>query len=125
MFACIHAPGLPALTEFAYGFSPIVEEIGKATVVIDVEGCELLFGSPYQLAGGVVRRAETPVSVAVAANPDAAIHAATHLKGITFVSPGEELTCLGDFPIERLDYSLINIEKKTAEPILATLRLGG
>ena len=125
MFACIHAPGLPALTEFAYGFSPIVEEIGKETVVIDVEGCELLFGSPYQLASEVVRRAETPVSVAVAANPDVAIHAATHLKGITFVSPGEELTCLGDFPIEHLDYSLINIEKKTAEPILETLRLWG
>src|SRR5262249_11159969 len=125
MFACIHAPDMPSLTEFAYGFSPIVEEIGKGTVVIDVEGCELLFGSPYQLASEVIQRAETPVSVAIAANPDAAIHAATHLKGITFVSPGEELTCLGDFPIDHLDYSLINIEKKTAEPILETLRLWG
>ena len=45
--------------------------------------------------------AESTVSVAIAANPDAAIHAATHLKGITFVSPGEELTCLGEFPIDR------------------------
>ena len=125
MFACTHAPDLPSLTEFAYGFSPVVEEIGKGTVVIDVEGCELLFGSPYQLATEVVERAETPVSVAIAANPDAAIHVATHLKGITFVSPGEELTCLGDFPIEHLDYSLVNVETKAADQILETLRLWG
>ena len=125
MFACIHGPEIPSLTEFAYGFSPVVEEIGKGTVVIDVEGCELLFGSPYQLASEVVKRAETAVSVAVAANPDAAIHAATHLKGITFVSPGEELTCLGEFPIEHLDYSLVNVEKKVADQILETLRLWG
>ena len=125
MFACIHAPDLPSLTEFAYGFSPVVEEIGKGTVVIDVEGCELLFGSPYQLATEVVERAETPVSVAIAANPDAAIHVATHLKGITFVSPGEELTCLGDFPIEHLDYSLVKVDAKAADQILETLRLWG
>lgn len=125
MFACIHAPDMPSLTEFAYGFSPVVEEIAKGTVVIDVEGCELLFGSPYQLATEVVERAETPVSVAIAANPDAAIHAATHLQGITFVSPGEEVTCIGDFPIEHLDYSLVNVEAKAADQILETLRLWG
>lgn len=125
MFVCIHSPVEVSLTEFAYGFSPIVEEIGKGTVVIDVEGCELLFGSPYQLASEVVQRAEIAVNVALAANPDAAIHAATHLKGITFVSPGEELTCLGGFPLEHLDYSLINVEKKIADQILETLRLWG
>ena len=125
MFACIHTSTGDSLREFAYGFSPIVEEIGRGTVVIDVEGCELLFGSPYQLANEVVRRAETAVNVALAANPDAAIHAATHLKGITFVSPGEELTCLGNFPIERLDYLLVNVEKKIADQILETLRLWG
>src|SRR5215217_1953213 len=118
MFACIHAPGIPAdlsLVEFAYGFSPIVEEVRYGTVVIEVEGCELLFGSPYQLANEVAQRAqkarthgglETTASVAIAANPDAAIHAATRLQGITFVSPGEELTCLAEFPIDHLDYSL-------------------
>jgi len=125
MFACIHTQGIPSLTEFAYGFSPVVEEVRQDTVVIDVEGCELLFGSPYQLASEVVQRAQTTVNVAVAANPDAAIHAATHLKGITFVSPGEELTCLGDFPLDHLDYSLINVEKKIADQILETLRLWG
>src|ERR1041384_2586438 len=64
MFACIHSTVEISLTEFAYGFSPIVEERRKGTVVIDVEGCELLFGSPYQLASEVVKRAEIAVSVA-------------------------------------------------------------
>src|SRR5919106_731807 len=114
MFACVHAPQLP--------------------VVIYVDGCELLFGSAYELANEVAVRAkgsklraglETTVNVAVAANPDAAIHAATHLHGITFVSPSEELTCLGEFPVDHLDYSLVNIEKKVADEILETLKLWG
>jgi len=137
MFACIFALRLPAelsLTEFAYGFSPVVEEARMGTVVIDIEGCELLFGSPYQLAREVAERAkktwtegglESHVSVAIAANPDTAIHAATYLQGITYVSPGEELTCLGEFPVERLDYSLISLEKKVVDEILETLRLWG
>jgi protein ImuB len=131
MFACIHVWKLPAalsLPDFAYSFSPVVEEVRSGTVVIDVDGCELLFGSAYQLANEIGRRAqelETTLSVAVAANPDAAIHAATHLKGITFVSAGEELTCLGGFPIERLDHSLVSVEKQVAAEILETLRLWG
>jgi protein ImuB len=131
MFACIHVWKLPAalsLTDFAYSFSPVVEEVRPGTVVIDVDGCELLFGSAYQLANEIARRArelETNASVAVAANPDAAIHAATHLKGITFVSAGEELICLGNFPVERLDHSLVSIESKVAAEILETLRLWG
>jgi len=137
MFACIHVWKLPAalsLTDFAYGFSPVVEEVRAGTAVIDVDGCELLFGSAYELANEVAQRAqksqaegglETTVSVAVAANPDAAIHAATHLKGITFVAAGEELTCLGDFPIERLDHSLVSVEEEVAAEILEALRLWG
>jgi protein ImuB len=137
MFACIHTPKLASdvsLAEFAYSFSPLVEETKSDTIVIDVEGCELLFGSAYELANEVARRAkrsgrqgglETVVNVAIAANPDAAIHAATHLKGITFVSPGEELTCLGEFPVHHLDSSLINIEQKVAAEIMGTLRLWG
>jgi len=137
MFACIHAPQLPpdlSLAEFAYGFSPIVEEAAGRTVVIDAEGCELLFGSAYQLATDLSRLAKEPttngglesaVNIALAANPDAAIHAATRLKGITFISAGEELTCLGALPVEALEFSLVNVEKKLADEIFETLRLWG
>lgn len=137
MFACIHSENVPSdlsLADFAYAFSPVVEETKAGTVVIDVDGCELLFGSPYQLANEVAERAkrpradgglETTVSVAIAANADAAIHAARQLGGVTFVSPGEELTCLGEFPITQLDYDLAGVEKKTAAEIFETLRLWG
>ena len=137
MFACIYSAELEpdlSLTDFAYAFSPVVEETKPGTVVIDVDGCDLLFGSAYQLAQEVARRAKRSsadgglnilVSVAIAANPDAAIHAATRLPGITFVSPGEELTCLGEFPITHLDSCLIGVEEKDAAEILETLRLWG
>lgn len=137
MFACIYSENVPtdvSLTDFAWSFSPGVEETRPGMVVIDVDGCELLFGSAYQLASEVSRRAkrsrsdgglETAVNVAIAANPDAAIHAATRLPGITFVSPGEELTCLGEFPITALDYSLVKVEQKEAAEIFETLRLWG
>ena len=136
MFACIHGqiPADLSLREFAYNFSPAVEKTRPGAVVIDVDGCALLFGSAYQLANEVTLRAAKPrvqgglestVSVAIAANPDAAIHAATRLKGITFVSPGEELTCLGEFPIDHLDPSLLNIEKEVADEVLETLKLWG
>ena len=61
MFACIHSEKIPSdlsLAEFAYTFSPLVEETKTGTVVIDVDGCELLFGSAYQLANEVARRAK-------------------------------------------------------------------
>jgi len=46
MFVCIHGQQLPAkasLVEFAYAFSPLVEETAPDTVVLDVEGvnCDL------------------------------------------------------------------------------------
>jgi len=65
--------------------SPLVEDTAVDTVVIDIEGCELLFGSAYELANEIANRATKSreasglgcrVNVAVASNPDAAIHAA-------------------------------------------------
>src|SRR6185436_17077399 len=99
MFACISCPQLSPdalLSDFAYQFSPLVEETKPNVVVIDVDGCELVFGSAYQLAHEVSQRSvetkikgglETKADVALAANPDAAIHAASCLKGITFIEP--------------------------------------
>ena len=91
------------------------------TVVLDVDGCELLFGSAYGLANEIARRAIRPktsgglgckINVALAGNPDAAIHAAKFLKGITFITPGEEITGLGDLPIESLCFELAGVEEK-------------
>ena len=100
---------------------------------MDVEGCALLFGSPYKLATQIAKQAdcESPgglgckVNVALAANPDAAIHAAKFCCGVTFIAPGEELTGLGDLPLQALQWSLIGIEEKSATEILETLSLWG
>ena len=125
---------VPSLEEFAYAFSPLVEETSAGTVVIDVEGCELLFGSAYELAKEISKRAGKKkehgglgckVNVALAANPDVAIHAARFCKGITFTAPGEELTCLGNLPLPSLQYDLVGIEAARAGEILETLTLWG
>jgi protein ImuB len=120
MFACLYSQSIPdgvSLSDFAYAFSPLVEETAKETVVIDAAGCELMFGSAYELSNEITNRAAKPkelgglggkINVAVAANPDTAIFAARFFKGITFISPGEELTGLGDLPIEALSSCPIN-----------------
>jgi len=134
MFACIYCPEPveeSSLADFAYSFSPVVEETTPNVVVIDIEGCELLFGSAYKLAKEIASRAKNSegfkkrVNVALASNPDAAIHAATHLQGITFIAAGEEQTCLGEFPLSVLNHSLVNIEEKRADEIVETLGLWG
>ena len=114
MFACLFGSKIPngvSLADFAYTFSPLVEETAVNTVVIDVEGCELLFGSAYELANEIANGAARPIragglgckiNVALAGNPDAAIQAARFFKGISFISPGEELTALGDLPVTEL-----------------------
>ncbi|MGH9932694.1 MAG: DNA polymerase Y family protein [Pyrinomonadaceae bacterium] len=140
MFACIHGQQLPAevpLSDFAYTFSPLVEETAPDTVVIDVEGCALRFGSPYELASEIAKQAKgkeptglsCKVNVALAANPDVAIFAARYFKGITFIAPGEELNALGELPIEKL-FSDCSPKPKVQSPksndeILETLRLWG
>lgn len=114
MFAAIYSPSVPAgvlLADFGYSFSPLVEETAADCVVLDVSGCELRFGSAYQLANEIAVCATRPraagglgqkVNVCLAGNPDVAILAARFLKGITFIAPGEELTALGDLPIDQL-----------------------
>ena len=124
MFASIYGQHIPAevsLAEFAYAFSPLVEETASDTVVLDVEGCALRFGSPYELAKGIAQQAikskesgglGCKVNVALAANPDAAIHAARFFQGITFISAGEELNGLGELPLEVLCQELAGIENE-------------
>src|SRR4030095_9655428 len=128
MFACIHGQGIPAevsLSEFAYAFSPLVEETAPDTAVIDAEGCALRFGSAYALANEISKKATSKeagglgrkVNVALAANPDAAIHAAKFCRGVTFTARGEELTCLGHLPLKALQCSLAGSEESQAAAI--------
>jgi len=137
MFASIYGQHIGidvSLAEFAYAFSPLVEETAADTVVIDVEGCALRFGSTYELANEIAKQAKVSkesgglgckVNVALAGNPDAAIHAAKFCRGVTFTVPGEELTCLGRLPLKALQCSLAGVEESQAAEILETLNLWG
>src|SRR6267378_3614134 len=132
MFASIYGQNMPptvSLADFAYSFSPLVEETAAGTVVIDVEGCALRFGSPYELANQIAKQAKSKesgglgckVNVALAVNPDAAIHAAKFCEGVTFTAAGEELTCLGGLPLRALQCSLAAIDEKLGAHILGSL----
>src|SRR5882672_2019807 len=146
MFACIYGRAFPEsgrdaatlLIDLAFTFSPLVEQTGTDTVVLDVDGQELLFGAPVgsgvpetdwalNIANEITRRAtlsDVKVNVSIAANPDVAIHAARSFKGITLIPVGEGLRKLGGLPLKMLDYSLAGISQK-AEEIRETLRLWG
>ena len=133
MFACFHSSGSQKecralLVNCAYAFSPLVEETTENTVVLDIEGCELLFGSPREIARQIARHAAKlglRVNVAVAQNPDAAIHAAKSFAGITIIPSGCEANRLGALPLDALDAALARVEADRAAEIFETLELWG
>jgi len=153
MFACIYSRSVPnsqqktanaaettpSLVDLAFTFSPLVELTSADTVVLDVSGQDLLFGSSAidvpldtecarNLAAEVIRQAKAAglkVSVAVAANVDVAIHAARLIKGLTIVQPGNELLITRNFSIKNIDHSLIAIDEKRAAEIQETFALWG
>lgn len=95
-----------ALLDCAYGFSPKVESTAPDTVIVDIGGLEQLFGPPLKIARDIARRVSDigmEANVAVASNPDAALHAARGFPGVTVISPGQEAARLGELSIEVLE----------------------
>jgi protein ImuB len=152
MFVCIYGRGVSGkrnsgadtgenstLVDLAFTFSPLVEQTTSDTVVLDVSGQNLLFGgasevsesaeveSAMNLANEILSRSKCllKTNVAVASNPDAAIHAARSFKGINLIPPGEELSQLGSLSIKNLDCSLVAIDEKRAGEIHETFALWG
>ncbi|HXI39220.1 MAG TPA: hypothetical protein VNH83_04545 [Bryobacteraceae bacterium] len=103
MFACLHASGAGArLLACAQDFSPQVEQTSVDTVILDIDGLGGLFGSVHDIANAIARRAKFPVNIAIAANPDAAIHAARGFQGISIVPEGDEAKFLASLPLSLL-----------------------
>jgi protein ImuB len=150
MFACIHGRSVSeagadsgaivsTLVELAFTFSPLVEETSADTIVLDVAGQDLLFGKiavstndessvMSNIANAILRRANQlhlMINVAVAANADAAIHAARVFKGTTIIDAGDELLHLGTLSITNLDYSLAAVEERRAEEVHEIFALWG
>jgi protein ImuB len=103
MYACLHAPGnLSLLVECARGFSPYIEETPPDTVIFDARGLESLHGPPSSLAQEIERRVGLPAHIAIASNPDAAMHAARGFRGTTVIEPGGEAAVLAPLPLNLL-----------------------
>lgn len=98
-----------ALLDCASGFSPRVEDTAPDTAVIDLDGLDRLFGSYSEIAGRIVDQTlqvGLQPSVAVAANPDAAIHAARGFKG----------TCVIPRKLEGKHLSVLPLAVLTTDP---------
>jgi protein ImuB len=103
MYACLYAPGnLPLLIDCARHFSPYIEETSGSIVVFRVDGLEPLIGSPDQIAEAIANRVGIPVNIAIAGNPDAAVHAARGFAGITVIPPRDEAKALASLPVQLL-----------------------
>lgn len=103
-----------ALLDCAWTISPRVEErrdeAGETlldAVVLDIAGCDKLFGSPEKIAGDLKHAAAEvgfDANVAVAGNPEAAVCAARGFSGITVIADGEEGACIGTLPLTSLSF---------------------
>src|SRR6185503_14917494 len=107
MFACVFAPGSPqaALLALASSFSPLVEDTAPGMVVFSIVGLGRLIGTPPEIAAVVARRgaeAGIQANLAISADPDTAMLAAEHLRGITLIPPGKEADRLGSLPVQVL-----------------------
>jgi protein ImuB len=128
----------PPLLDLAFTFSPMVEQTTADTVVLDVSGQDLLFGSVVDawrdaacgrnLATAIICQSKAvglKVNIAVAANIDVAIHTARLIKGVTIIPAGEELLATRNFSIKNIDYSLVTIDEKRAAEIQETFAVWG
>jgi protein ImuB len=94
-----------ALLDCAQSFSPRVEDLGCDSVLMDLDGLELLFGPLPKIARDVARRASDlglEANVAVAFDPDTAILAAHGFSGVIVIPEGKEAEQLGNLPLEVL-----------------------
>ncbi len=99
------AAATAALLDCAHAFSPRVEPLAPDAVLLDATGLERMFGAPPRLGREIARRAAEvglEVNVALAANREAAIHAAQGFAGVTVIPAGEEAQRLGALPVELL-----------------------
>lgn len=107
-----------ALLDCAHAFSPRVEDTNHIsanppnverpgdTVILDIAGLDRLFGSPAKLAQNIASRIikmGLNANVAVAGNPDAAMHAARGFSGVTVIASGTEAKRLGALPVDLLE----------------------
>jgi protein ImuB len=103
--ASVCTPGFASLTALAFQFSPTVEQTAPDTVTFDASGLDRMFGFPQDIAAALARRASelgVKASIAIAANPDAAICAARGFSGTSIIPYGDEAKFLAPLPVALL-----------------------
>src|SRR5579872_1453997 len=115
MFACVYAPSCEQATLFALAssFSPLVEDTAPGMVIFSIVGLGRLIGTPQEIAAAVARRgaeAGIQANLAISADPDTAMLAARHLRGITLIPAGREAERLGSLPVQVLPADVELIE---------------
>ncbi len=106
-----------ALLDVAHAFTPRVEDTASDTLLLDLAGLERLYGAAPKMAGDLAARVTAvgmETNIALAANPDAAMHAARGFHGTTVIPAGKEAQRLGVLPLQiLLDGFEISGGKKT------------
>jgi protein ImuB len=142
MFACIferesssiqHDGGYPEpaqnrLVDIAYSFSPLIEETHPDTVTLNLRGLEQLFGSFRNIAEQILKRGcqlGLAVNVAIAKDPDVAIHIARNSEGVSIIEQLDEARSISAFDLCSIDYTLAGVEAEKATEIVQTLNLWG
>ena len=98
-----------ALLDLGGSFSPHVEDTAPEAILLDLAGLDALFGGAESVARQLAQGALAlglAARVAVAANPEAALHAARApigpgqgFPGVTVISAGQEAAHLGPLPV--------------------------
>jgi protein ImuB len=94
-----------ALLDVAHAFTPRVEDTACDTLLLDLAGLERLYGAPATMARDLRSRVNAialEVNISLAANPEAALHAARGFSGTTVIPAGEEAHRLGGLPLQVL-----------------------
>jgi len=106
-----------ALLDVAHTFTPRVEDTAADTLLLDLAGMERLCGAPAKMARALasrVRAVGLKANIALAGNPDAAMHAARGFNGITVIPNGKEAQRLGVLPLGvLLEASELSLDKNS------------
>ncbi len=91
-----------ALLDLGGSFSPHVEDTAPEAILLDLAGLETLFGGAETVARQLAQGALAlglAARIAVAANPEAALHAARGFPGVTVIPAEAEAAHLGPLPV--------------------------
>jgi protein ImuB len=91
-----------ALLDVAHAFTPRVEDTHPDRLLLDLDGLERLYGPAVTMARELSSRVSAmglDCNIGMAANPEAAMHAACGFSGVTVIPAGEEAKRLGVLPL--------------------------